>query len=163
MTTVTMAVANLRPEAQNNFRVASVSSIIWLRILTIVLGEMQYCGRERKVLFLTPDRNLLAAKYFNKINYHMSIKKSQAILKCFYLKIPSLAIGLRWAQKTKPCFVTLRTIFSVRLPVKVFKTLSDRQSYILRKFHISKKYPAKPSYHMLMKKRQAKFTAQHFH
>ena len=30
----------------------------------------------------------------------MSIKKSQAILKCFYLKIPSLAFGLRWAQKT---------------------------------------------------------------
>ena len=89
----------------------------------------------------------------------MSIKKSQAILKCFYLKIPSLAFGLRWAQKTtKPCFVTLRTIFSVRLPVKVFKTLSDRQSYILRKFHKSKKYPAKPSYQMLMKKRQAKFT-----
>ena len=56
------------------------------------------------------------------------------------------------------CFVTLRTIFSVRLPVKVFKTLSDRQSYIVRKFHKSKKYPAKRSYQMLMKKRQAKFT-----
>ena len=36
----------------------------------------------------------------------MSIKTSQAILKS------SLAFGLRWAQKTKPCFVTLRTFFS---------------------------------------------------
>ena len=31
--------------------------------------------------------------------------------------------GLRWAQKTKPCFVTLE-LFSARLPVKVFKTLN---------------------------------------
>ena len=46
--------------------------------------------------------------------------------------------GLRWAQKTKPCFVTLRT-FSARLPVKVFKTLNGRQSYILSKLHKSKK------------------------
>ena len=85
------------------------------------------------------------------LNYHMSIKKCQAILKCFYLKIPSLAFGLCWAQTDETMFCDwLRTIFSVRLPVKVFKTLSDRQSYILRKFHKSKKYPAKPSYHMLM-------------
>ena len=33
----------------------------------------------------------------------MSIKKTQAILKCF---IDLLAFGFRWAQKTKPCFVT---------------------------------------------------------
>ena len=38
-------------------------------------------------------------------NYHISIKKSQAIL------ILSLAFDLRWAQKTKPCFVTLATFF----------------------------------------------------
>ena len=34
------------------------------------------------------------------LNCHMSIKKV------------SVAFGLHWAQKTKPCFVTLRTFFS---------------------------------------------------
>ena len=28
------------------------------------------------------------------------------------LQISSIAFGLRWAQKTKPCFVTLKTFFS---------------------------------------------------
>ena len=41
--------------------------------------------------------------------------------------------GLRWAQKTKPCLWHLE-LFSARLPVKVFKTLNGRQSYILSKF-----------------------------
>ena len=39
------------------------------------------------------------------LNYHLSIKKSQAI------KNSSVAFALRWAQKAKPCFVTLRTFF----------------------------------------------------
>ena len=44
------------------------------------------------------------------LNYHMLIKKSQAILKRFIdLKF---YVGLRWAQKTKPCFVTLTTFFT---------------------------------------------------
>ena len=43
-----------------------------------------------------------------KLNYHMLIKKSQAILKCF---ISRIAFGSRWAQKTKPCLVTF---FSAR-------------------------------------------------
>ena len=54
----------------------------------------------------------------------MSIQKSQAILKCF---ISSLVFGLRWAQRTKPCFVT-QNFFSIGLPVKVFKTLNGRQT-----------------------------------
>ena len=37
----------------------------------------------------------------------MSIKTGQAILKCFIAEVSSLVFGLRWAQKTKPCFVTL--------------------------------------------------------
>ena len=40
----------------------------------------------------------------------MSIKKSQAILKCF-IDLKNIAFGLRWAQKTKPCFMTRRTTF----------------------------------------------------
>ena len=38
------------------------------------------------------------------------IKKSQAILKCLW--ISTLAFGFRWAQETKPRFVTLNTFFS---------------------------------------------------
>ena len=71
-------------------------------------------------------------------NYHMSIKKSQAILKC-----SSLAFGLRWAQKKRPCFLTFIYLFiyffSGRLSVKVFKTLNDKQSYVLSKSDKSKK------------------------
>ena len=36
-----------------------------------------------------------------------------------------------------------------------FKTLNDRQSYILRKFRKSQKNPAEPNYHMSIKKSQA--------
>ena len=39
----------------------------------------------------------------------MLIKKSQAVLKCF-IDFKYIAFGLRWAQKTKPCFVTRRTV-----------------------------------------------------
>ena len=56
----------------------------------------------------------------------MLIKKSQAILKRFIDL--EFSVGLRWAKKTKPCFVTL---FSRRRPVKIFKPLNDRQSTLL--------------------------------
>ena len=60
-------------------------------------------------------------------NYHMSIKKSQAEM--FYRsQIQRLVYaGLR----TKPCFVTIKTFLrstQCRLPVKIVKTLNDRQS-----------------------------------
>ena len=48
----------------------------------------------------------------------MSIKKSQAILKRF-IDLKS-AFSLRWAQKTKPCFVTLRTFLSFLFPLSSF-------------------------------------------
>ena len=41
------------------------------------------------------------------LNYHMLIKKSQEILK--RLIDLKFCVGLRWAQKTKPCFVTFFT------------------------------------------------------
>ena len=48
----------------------------------------------------------------------MSIKKSQAILKRF-IDLKS-AFGLRWAQKTKPCFMTLKTFLSFLFPLSSF-------------------------------------------
>ena len=48
----------------------------------------------------------------------MSIKQSQAILKRF-IDLKS-AFGLRWAQKMKPCFVTLRTFLSFVFPLSSF-------------------------------------------
>ena len=55
-------------------------------------------------------RKFHRSKKTANLNYHMLIKKSQAILKRFIdLKF---SVGLRWAQKTKPCFVTLRTFFT---------------------------------------------------
>ena len=36
-------------------------------------------------------------------------------------------------------FCDTYNFFSARLPFKVFKTLNDRQSYVRRKFHKSKK------------------------
>ena len=76
----------------------------------------------------------------------MSIKKSQAIRKCFNLQISSLAFGLRWAQKTKPCFVTLRTFFS------------STAGHIFSVNFINRNNPAKPNCHMSIKKSQAKCT-----
>ena len=62
----------------------------------------------------------------------MSIKKRQAILKCFiYLKS---SVWFMLGSENE----TLERI-SGRLPVKVFKTLNDRQSYVLNKFEKSKK------------------------
>ena len=54
--------------------------------------------------------NLINRKNPSNLNYHMSIKKSQAILKHF-IDLSSLAFGLRCVQKTKPSSVTLRTFF----------------------------------------------------
>ena len=68
----------------------------------------------------------------NQSNYHMSIKKSQAILKCFKDLKPSV-IGLRWT----PCFATLKTFFQVDCWSSCLKHY--RQSYILNKFDKSKK------------------------
>ena len=67
----------------------------------------------------------------------MSIKKSQAILKCFIdLKyIVMVYAGLRRRNHV----LWHLELFSARQPVKVFKTLNDRQSYILSKLHKSKK------------------------
>ena len=63
-----------------------------------------------------------------KPNYHLSMKKKQAILKCF------IAVGSRWAQKTKPRFVTLSNFLrSTAGQGQPLKTLNDRQSYILSK------------------------------
>ena len=53
------------------------------------------------------------------LNYHMSIKKSQ-VRPSNALQISSLAFGLRWAQKTKPYFVTLGTFFSFLFPLSSF-------------------------------------------
>ena len=54
----------------------------------------------------------------------MSIKKGQAILKCFIDLKSSVLFTLGSEDET---FVTLR-LFSTRLPVKVFKKINDRQS-----------------------------------
>ena len=57
----------------------------------------------------------------------MSIKKSQAILKCFIDLKYSVWFTLGPEDETMFC--------STRLPVTVFKALNVRQSYILSKFH----------------------------
>ena len=49
----------------------------------------------------------------------MSIKKSQAILKHSW--ISGWAFGLHWAQRTKPCFVTLKTFFSLLFHLSSFR------------------------------------------
>ena len=67
----------------------------------------------------------------------MSIKKSEAILK--WLKDLKYSNWFMLGSEDETnCFVTLKKIFSARVPVKVYKTLNDPQSYILRKFHKSK-------------------------
>ena len=55
----------------------------------------------------------------------MFIKKSQAILRRF-IDLKS-SVWFTLGSEDETMFVTLR-LFSVRLPVKVFKTLDDRQS-----------------------------------
>ena len=67
----------------------------------------------------------------------MSIKKSQAILKCFIHLKSSVWFTLGSVNETMFCDTYI--FFSGRLPVKVFETLNDRQSYIRNKFYKSKK------------------------
>ena len=62
----------------------------------------------------------------------MSIKTSQAILKCFIDLKSSVWFTLGSEDET------MKTIFS--FPVKVFKTLNGRQPHILSKFYKSKKF-----------------------
>ena len=83
----------------------------------------------------------------------MSIKKSQAILKCFIDLKNSVWFTLGSEDKTMVWHLEL---FSAWLPVKVFKTLNDRQSYILHKFHKIEKSPANVNYHMAIKIRKVK-------
>ena len=62
--------------------------------------------------------NLTNRQNPSNLNYQMSIKKSQAILKHFiYLKFS--------------VWFTRLELFSSRLPVKIVKTLNDRQSILL--------------------------------
>ena len=83
-------------------------------------------------------------KILANLNCHMSIKTSQAILKCF-IDLKS-RVGLRWAQKKKPCFVTLGTFFSSNAS-QGFQNTNGWQFYILSKFHKITKIPANLNYH----------------
>ena len=67
----------------------------------------------------------------------MSIKKSQAIVKCF-IDLKS-NVWFTLGSEDETMFCDTYNVFSARLPFKVFKTLNDRQSYVRRKFHKSKK------------------------
>ena len=60
------------------------------------------------------------------LNYNISIKKSQALLKCFINLKCSVCLAL--GSETKPCFVTLRTFFRSTVG----------QSGIFNKFDLSK-------------------------
>ena len=90
----------------------------------------------------------------------MSIKKSQAILKCFIDLKNSVWFTLHGLRRRNHAwFVTLETFFSstaTGLLVTVLKRLNDRQSYILLKFHkIENIVPANIDYHVSIKKSQA--------
>ena len=64
----------------------------------------------------------------------MSIKNSQAILKCFINLKSSVWFTLGSEEETMFCDTEN---FSARLAVKVFKILNGRQSGIFNKFHQS--------------------------
>ena len=68
----------------------------------------------------------------------MSIRKSQAILKCFIDLKSSVWFTLGSENETMFCDTSVE-LFSGRLPVEVFKTLNDQQTYIHNKFDKSKK------------------------
>ena len=61
-----------------------------------------------------------------KLNYHMSIKKSQSNV--------WFTLGL---QNDRNHVLWHLALFSARRPVKVLKTLNDRQSYILSTFRLT--------------------------
>ena len=90
----------------------------------------------------------------------MRIKKGQAILKCFIDLKSSVWFTLGSEDETISS-VTLRTLFSSTAG-QGFHTLNDEQSYILRKISQMEKNPAKPNYHMSIKKSQAKFTEKYY-
>ena len=73
----------------------------------------------------------------------MSIKTSQAILKCLIDLKSRVWFTLGSEDETVFC-----DTFSAWLPVKVFKTLNGRQSHVLSKFHKSKKNSAVLNYHI---------------
>ena len=77
--------------------------------------------------------NLTNRKNPSNLNNHMSIKKSQAILKHSW--ISSLAFGLRWAQRTKPFFVTLKTFFSLLFHLSSFRFPLSSFLFPLSAFH----------------------------
>ena len=60
--------------------------------------------------------NLIIWKNPCNLNYHMSIKKSQAILKHF-IDLKFIVRGLRCDQKTKPCFL-FRHFVTLLLPTE---------------------------------------------
>ena len=64
----------------------------------------------------------------------MSIKKSQAILKCFIDLKNNVSLAHAGLRRENHVLWHLE-LFSAWLPVKMLKTLNDRQSYILHKFH----------------------------
>ena len=70
--------------------------------------------------------NLTNQKNPANLNYHMQLRKVKR--SCNALQISSLVFGLHWAQKTKPCFVTLRIFFSFLFPPSSF--LFRRSSFL---------------------------------
>ena len=81
--------------------------------------------------------NLTYLRVLTNPNYLMSIKKSQAILKWF-IELKS-SVWFTLGSQNETMFMTLKKLFSGVLPVNVFKTINDRQSYIVNKFDKSKK------------------------
>ena len=95
-----------------------------------------------KLRCLRCNRSRFSKHYYGRKSYILSkfhkIERFQLILTIICrlrkvkqswnaLQLSSLVFGLRWAQRKKPCFV------SIRLPVKVFKTLNGRQYWGGRK------------------------------
>ena len=88
----------------------------------------------------------------------MSIKKSQAILKCFIDLRSSIWFTLGSEDETIS-FVTLRTLFSSTAS-QGFHTLNDQQSYILRKMSQIKKFQLSQT--IICRVSQAKFTEKYY-
>ena len=76
--------------------------------------------------------NLTYLRILTDPNYLMSTKKSQAILKWF-IEFKS-CVWFTPGSENKTMFCDTWNFFQGLLPVKVFKTINDRQSYTLNKF-----------------------------
>ena len=84
------------------------------------------------------------------LNYHMSIKKVKRS------RIQVWAFALRWAQKTKPCFVTLRTFFTptaaqsgIFLPLhERLRPVQDSQQEFAQGVKIPRPFAFLPGRHM---------------